>query len=53
MRYRHYKKAVEIVDGENELRRLLALIENDNEIDARVYESLRYRIIKKIFFGCV
>ncbi len=50
MKYRHYKKAVEKLNNEKELRRLLYILENsDDVLSSAGYYNLRYLIIKKIY----
>nr|DAL22778.1 MAG TPA_asm: hypothetical protein [Caudoviricetes sp.] len=50
MKYRHYKKAIEKLNNEKELRRLLYILENsDDVLSSSGYYNLRYLIIKKIY----
>lgn len=50
MKYRTYKNAVEKLTAAQELERLLKLAEEDfEELSDRQYESLRNKVINKIY----
>lgn len=49
MKYKNYKNAIDKLNGIDELRRLLKIMEEDKGISSREYEGLRYLILKKIY----
>lgn len=49
MKAKKYIETVKRINNKRDLERLLSYIENDTEISARKYESIRTFILKKIY----
>ena len=50
MRYRHYKKAIAKMNGENSLNKLLEMAENDfSNISDGQYYNLKTLVLRKIY----
>lgn len=49
MKAKKYIETVKRINNKRDLERLLSCIENDTEISARKYESIRTFIIKKMY----
>ena len=49
MKAKKYIETVKRINNKKDLERLLSYIENDTEISARKYESIRTCILKKIY----
>lgn len=49
MKAKKYIETVKRINNKRDLERLLSYIENDTEISARKYESIRTFILKKMY----
>ncbi len=49
MKTQKYIEVLKKINSEHELKKLLSFLEDDEEINSRNYETIRYLIVKKIY----